>query len=504
MAFVPEFEHDVFISYSQVDNEEVRYGAETAAWVRNLKDRLETRVRQRGIGRDLHVWMDTKDLSGNSALSSTLFEAVRRTAVLVIIFSENYLQSEWCKKERETFLEAAANDPRFDGRLFIVHYQEVPLDARPEALRDFIGFPFYDRANQSELDPRSDDFTRELLNLREKVASKLKEMRQSIEAGAATANASATATASSTASPAADDRPAVFLAEGTPDLYAARSQLQTFIDKLGYRVVPEKLYDRSAGEFRSAAAADMAQNCKLFVQWLGPFATFRTGDLPEGYEGLQLAVANDAQLPTLRAYQRGGVDFESVPDPAQRDFLRAADVMALDLEEFKKRIERTLVEIAQKEQLPGPGVAEMGESAGTDGGDADAQKSILITFCGDDRAAALRIKQQLAAANPSFGFEIVDRPDTFEQLTKFYQFDGLVVVFGTNSTEDEVADWMRRCAFHRLERSPLEPACAVYLDPGENRCKLLSDPPFFSKIVDEPGDEEFVGFVAEMKRGRQA
>jgi hypothetical protein len=279
MAFVPDFEQDVFISYSQVDNEDVRYGGEKIAWVRNLKEGLETRVRQRGVGRDLRVWLDTKDLSGNEALSPTLFEAVQRAAVLVIIFSENYLQSEWCQKERETFLEAATKDPRFSGRVFIIHYQDVPLEERPEAIRDFIGFPFYDRETNAELDPRSDSYMRELLNLRERVASKLKEMRKAIELGGSMA-------------PAPDESPSVFLAEGTPDLYAARSQLQTFIEKLGYRVVPENLYERSASEFHAAAERDMARNCKLFVQWLGPFASFRTDDL-----GLELcAVAFSCRL----------------------------------------------------------------------------------------------------------------------------------------------------------------------------------------------------------------
>ena len=478
MAFVPEFEHDVFISYSQVDDEDVLYGGEKVAWVKSLKERLETRVRQRGIGRDLRVWLDTKNLSGNEALSSTLFETVKRSAVLVIIFSENYLQSEWCRKEREIFLEAAANDPRFEGRVFVVHYQDVPLNDRPEGIRDFIGFQFYDKDSSAELDPRGDGYTRALLNLREKIAAKLKEMRKSIEGGAMISS---------------DNRPAVFLAESTPDLHAARTEVQTFIDKLGFRVLPEKLYNRSAGEFRSAAEEDMKKNCKLFVQWLGPFASFRTDDLPEGYEGMQLEVAQTTQLQALRAYQRDAIDFDSVVDLTHRVFLEADDVMALDLEEFKKRIEKTLNEIVLREQTPEP--------SGADDGD-EATKSILITVCSSDREAALKIKERLAEKH-RFGFEIIDDSETFEKLTKFYEFDGLVVVFGEEASDDVVADWMRSCAFYRLEKSPSEPACAVYLDPGGNAKRLLSDPPFFNKIGSQEGEAELASFVAEVERRRK-
>ena len=289
-----------------------------------------------------------------------------------------------------------------------------------------------------------------------------------------------------------ENLPSVFLAEATPDLSAATSQLKTFIEKLGYRVVPESIYSRSACEFVAAAESDLKEGCKLFVQWLGPFASYRTTDLPNGYEGLQLEAARKARLATLRAYQRDALELNDVSEPSHRDFLDAEDVMALDLEEFKKRIDNTLTEIRHREELAQSGLGSDVRVAGE-----ASKSSVLITVCAEERPVALKIKERLGSLHP-FGFEIViDEPETFRKLTEYYHFDGLIVVFGENATDQWVADWMRSCAYYRIEAKPREPACAVFLDPGENRSRLLSEPHFFNKI-DEDAEAEIAKFIAEI------
>ncbi|MFP3656698.1 hypothetical protein, partial [Burkholderia sp. SIMBA_052] len=60
MAFVPAFEHDIFISYGRVDD----LGAEK--WVTNFHGALELALAQRhGRVGGVKLWRDTRDLDPN-------------------------------------------------------------------------------------------------------------------------------------------------------------------------------------------------------------------------------------------------------------------------------------------------------------------------------------------------------------------------------------------------------------------------------------------------------
>ncbi len=54
------------------------------------------------------------------------------------------------------------------------------------------------------------------------------------------------------------------------------------------------LYNRSLDAYLAAAAADLHQSL-VFVQLLGPYVTPKAPDLPHGYEGLQLDIAEVKQ-----------------------------------------------------------------------------------------------------------------------------------------------------------------------------------------------------------------
>jgi hypothetical protein len=335
MAYVTGFDQDIFISYAQVDNTSVDRNGKEVRWVSYLKEQLQKRVDQK-LGRigATGIWMDLEDLAGNESVTSSIDSAIHKTAAIVVVLSDGYLSSVWCQKEIKEFVAAAGAG----GRLFVVHLADIPLDKRPEGMRDLIGFNFFDKEVQAELDPFGADYSKELLKLREKLAGKLTEMKQTPVR--AEAKGLAPAPASST--------PAVYLAEGTPDLDDERDALATYIEKLGYRVLPAKVYPRGGQEFAELLDQDLAQ-AKLFVQLLGPFGTRRTEDVPDGYEGLQLGRAKAANIPSLRSYQRDTVEIKTIKNESHREFLGASDVMALDLEEFKAAIKAKLEELALRE-----------------------------------------------------------------------------------------------------------------------------------------------------------
>src|SRR4051812_23241376 len=100
MAFVPDCDHDVFVSYAHVDNQN------DLGWVTTLVHHLDTELRQRLGTKDLQIWIDHR-IDGNHPLTPDIMQAIRRSATLLIVMSPSYLASEWCAKERNTFLNLA-------------------------------------------------------------------------------------------------------------------------------------------------------------------------------------------------------------------------------------------------------------------------------------------------------------------------------------------------------------------------------------------------------------
>jgi hypothetical protein len=310
------------------------------------------------------------------------------------------------------------------------------------------------------------------LKLRERVAAKLAEMKESPDESGGEDDAEGE-----------DATPAVFLAEGTQDLDDDRDALATIVEKLGYRVLPAKLYPRGAKEFRARLERDLAKST-LFVQLLGQFGTRRTEEFPEGYEGLQLECAKAANVPMLRAYQRDTVDFDRIKKEERREFLRSRDVMALDLEEFKMAIYEKLKELALREAKP-----ETPDLGGA---------PVLIHVLGDDLESAFRIRDRLAALN--MAYEIVDEEEPLEELAKIRDYAGMVLVYGERSSGKWIKHRMRTLMDVRLSKQPNEPACVLYFDPPEKRNQLLaSPPPFFHTVDSGSGDAEFQKFVSELE-----
>ena len=97
MAYVPDYDHDVFVSYARLDDQG------ESAWVTNLVRHLDTELKQRLGTKDLRIWID-HSLDGNRPLTPEIMQAIRRSATLIVIVSPSYIASEWCGEERNAFL----------------------------------------------------------------------------------------------------------------------------------------------------------------------------------------------------------------------------------------------------------------------------------------------------------------------------------------------------------------------------------------------------------------
>ena len=140
MAYVPSFEHDIFISYAHADN--VATGR-VSAFHRDLVQRLTTRLGARAFHKPQEwVFFDRFGLKAGDEFSPKLERSARRSAVLISLLSPSYLQAPYCIKETEWFLESKslARDP-IERRLIPIlfnHTDEGGLRQFPQFASDLL------------------------------------------------------------------------------------------------------------------------------------------------------------------------------------------------------------------------------------------------------------------------------------------------------------------------------------------------------------------------------
>ena len=116
MSYVPGYAHDIFVSYAQVDDLTDREGED--GWVTALIKKLKNRLAQL-LGRqdNFSLWYD-HHLRHNVYLTPEIMGTIERTATLVVILSPGYLESEWCTRERDTFLKLVEERRANEGASF--------------------------------------------------------------------------------------------------------------------------------------------------------------------------------------------------------------------------------------------------------------------------------------------------------------------------------------------------------------------------------------------------
>ena len=76
-------------------------------------------------------------------MTPELEEALKPSATLLIVLSPGYLASEWCQRERETFLQLTRQQVRAGSRIFVVEREQIQPNEKPEELRELLGYRFW-------------------------------------------------------------------------------------------------------------------------------------------------------------------------------------------------------------------------------------------------------------------------------------------------------------------------------------------------------------------------
>lgn len=150
MAYLPGFEHDIFVSYSHVDD------LGDVPWIKVFHEALEVALAKR-VGRMgvIKLWRDTKRLQGNQAFDTTIREALEKSALFLALTSYGYLRSDYCRQELRWFHQKAQSEPQgllVGDRMRIcnVLLTRLPPPEWPQEYGRSAGFAFHDADDQPE------------------------------------------------------------------------------------------------------------------------------------------------------------------------------------------------------------------------------------------------------------------------------------------------------------------------------------------------------------------
>jgi len=286
------YAHDVFVSYTHTDDQPDAGRRWVTQFTNDFRARLEI-----VSGHTVDIWRDEEKLDAADRFNDTIAQAVGGSAVLVVVLSPSYFNSEYCQKERERFYEQARRDSKesVGGKARVVKVAKfrVGLERYPQDLRQLLEHRFYTEMPGSALCKEfhlSDD-----PDIRKRYDTKIDDVAQEVTGLLAALEPAGTA---------ADAKGLVYLAETTSDVETQCDNLRRHLLQLGYDVQPKtELRLLPAREIRQFVT-ETIRKCRLAVHPVGAYY----GYVPEGAEGKSIV---QIQLELARADVRNG-DLERI------------------------------------------------------------------------------------------------------------------------------------------------------------------------------------------------
>ncbi len=347
---MPQYEHDIFISYSHLDNKPLIEGQK--GWISNFHYSLGVRLGNL-LGREPKIWRDAKT-RGNDIFDEAMMEIIRKTKIFLAILSPRYIESEWCRKELLGFQEAAKDSGGIQidkkSRIIKVIKTKIDLEEHPAEIRGLLGYEFFrtdenDRYYEFKSEIGSQYFNKYLDKL-EDVAYDACQTIKLIDRK----------DKSDYSQIIVPPEKSIYLAETTSDLDEDRDKIKRNLQQQGYVILPDRQLPLKIrdGNFEDIVSHYLNQ-CRLSIIFIGN----KYGLIPEGAEKSIIELQND-----LAAQQQQNdslfhrliwIPPNLSPEKRQQDFIaeikknkpieKRTEIIENELEDFKTRIQETLQKI---------------------------------------------------------------------------------------------------------------------------------------------------------------
>jgi tetratricopeptide (TPR) repeat protein len=119
--------YHLFLSYSRRDN--VARAAGGLGWVTAFHNRLLAQ-HQKYSGRGLQIFFDKNSIDHGADWQRGISEGLRHSALFIAFLSENYIRSEWCRREWEEYLRLEHTLARGDDGILPIFFEMVPSEGK--------------------------------------------------------------------------------------------------------------------------------------------------------------------------------------------------------------------------------------------------------------------------------------------------------------------------------------------------------------------------------------
>ena len=361
-----EFKNHVFISYAHLDNKPLSQSQK--GWISRFHPQLESFLSMR-LGKEARIWSD-KEIAGSDLFSDKILRELSGTAILLVVLTPRYVESEWCLKELNTFCDKAKETGGIVhqdmSRVFKVIKTPVDdLHRLPSVINEVLGYEFFtldERNRPLELDPIfGEKFEQDYLKQIGLMAWDLKKMIHLLPTdGKQNGNSNREVLRKET----------IYLAECGRDRQREREDLRIELKTQGYTILPsdsDQMPDTEEGYVRKVD--ELLAQCTLSIHLVGTSYGF----IPDGEHHKSDVILQNERA--IIANQQHGLqrliwlpEGTDAKNPQQKNFinsllknehhlLEGADLLSGSLQEFKTAIDETLSYIEsnkQEQQIASP------------------------------------------------------------------------------------------------------------------------------------------------------
>lgn len=150
----------IFISYARDDDAQTPGIPDAIGFVDHLHQQMAHAFKNSGRERP-QIWRDVDNIFRGERFWPKIQQELDNSNLLIVILSENWMASEFCRKELEYFRQCRERrgEP-IDENIIVVAKNEIDVRERPVGLQETEGYLFYRKTGRLRMGPIEDFFVR--------------------------------------------------------------------------------------------------------------------------------------------------------------------------------------------------------------------------------------------------------------------------------------------------------------------------------------------------------